>query len=134
MSRRAFPTRFVVCCSLLVPVLLGAQRSASRAQARLEGTVRDSSGAQIPNAGIAVAGEAAPRSVSDDSGAFRILGLAPGRRILVARRFGFRPETLTVDVFDGRTTRADFVLRRAVVQLEAEQVTADSARVFKMGA
>ncbi len=123
-----------MCCSLLVPVLLGAQRGASRAQARLEGTVRDSSGARIPDAGIAVAGEAAPRSVSDDSGAFRIVGLGPGRRTLVARRLGFRPETLTVDVLDGRTTRADFVLRRAVVQLAAEQVTADSASVFKMGA
>lgn len=119
---------------MLAPPFLGAQRGASRAPGRLEGTVRDSSGARIPDAGVAIAGEAAPRSVSDDSGAFHISGLSPKRTTLVARRLGFRPETLTVDVLDGRATRADFVLRRAVVQLDAQEVMADSTPAFKMGA
>jgi hypothetical protein len=117
---------------LLAPTLAGAQRSGSRA--RLEGVVRDSSGARIPDAGVAIAGETATRSVTDDSGAFRISGLSPGRTTLVARRLGFRPETLTVDVLDGRATRADFTLRPAAIQLAGQLVSADSVRDFKMGA
>jgi len=135
MSRRAIPTRFVVSFALLVaPSLLGAQRGASRASGRLDGVVRDSSGARIRDASVAIEGESAPRSVSDDSGAFHIAGIAPGRTTVIARRFGFRPETLTVVVLDGRPTRADFVLRPAIVQLGAQEITADSARSFKMAA
>jgi hypothetical protein len=120
------------CAMLLAPTLVGAQRSESRA--RLEGFVRDSSGVRIPDAGVAIAGEAATRSVSDDSGAFRVSGLSPGRTTFVARRLGFRPETLTVDVLDGRATRADFTLRPAVIQLAGQLVLADSVREFKMAA
>ncbi|HEY2164415.1 MAG TPA: TonB-dependent receptor, partial [Gemmatimonadaceae bacterium] len=115
---------------LLAPTLVGAQRVS---RARLEGFVRDSSGARLRDAGVAIAGEAAPRSVSDDSGAFRISGLSPGRTTFIARRLGFRPETLMVDVLEGRVMRADFTLR-AVVQLPGQVVSADSARDFKMGA
>jgi Carboxypeptidase regulatory-like domain/TonB-dependent Receptor Plug Domain len=133
MSRRAIPTRFVVnCAMLLAPTLAGAQQGARRA--RLDGVVRDSAGVRIRDAGVALAGENAPRSVSDDSGAFHITSLSPGRTTVIARRLGFRPETLTVDVLDGRPTRADFTLRAVAVQLESELVTADSVREFKMGA
>jgi hypothetical protein len=132
MSRRAIPTRFVVYCALLLaPSLLGAQRVS---RARLEGFVRDSSGARLRDAGVAIAGESAPRSVSDDSGSFRISGLSPGRTTFIARRLGFRPETLMVDVLEGHAMRADFTLRRAVVQLGRQLVSADSVRDFKMGA
>ena len=133
MSRRAIPTRFVVYCALLLaPTLVGAQRGSSRA--RLDGIVRDSSGARLRDAGIAIAGEAAPRSVTDDSGSFRISGLAPGRTTFVARHLGFRPETVMVDVLEGHAMRADFTLRRVVVQLAEQLVSADSVRDFKMGA
>jgi len=121
-----------MCAMLFVPSLLGAQQGARGA--RLDGFVRDSAGARIPDAGVALAGENVPRSVSDDSGAFHLTGLSPGRTTLVAKRLGFRPETLTVDIVAGRSTRADFTLRHAVVQLESQTVTADSARAFKMGA
>src|SRR5262245_27256008 len=132
MPRRANPTRLVVnCIMLLAPTLVGAQQGARRA--RVDGVVRDSAGAGIRDAGVAVAGESAPRSVSDDSGAFHITSLSPGRTTFVARRLGFRPETLTVDVLDGRPTRADFTLHAVAVQLASELVTADSARQFKMG-
>ena len=138
MPRRALPTRFVVnCVMLLAPALVGAQRGAARgggvAGSRLEGTVRDSSGARIPDAGISIAGESYPRSVSDDSGAFHF-ATSPGRTTLIVRRLGFRPETLAVVVLDGRTTRADVVLWPAVVRLASQLVNADSGRTFKMGA
>jgi len=133
MSRRAIPTRFVVnCAMMLAPTLLGAQQGARRA--RVDGFVRDSSGIRIPDAGVAVAGERAPRAVSDDSGAFHISGLSSGRTVFVARRFGFRPETVSVELLDSRPTRVDFTLHRAAVQLDSQFVTADSARQFKMGA
>ena len=133
--RRAFPTRFVVVCvALLAPTTLAAQRSALRGTGRVEGVVRDSSGRRVADAALSISGETVPRSVSDDSGAFHFGGVQPGRAEIVAKRLGFRPETLSVNVVDGLATRVDIVLRAAVVQLATALVTADSARTYKMAA
>lgn len=133
--RRAFPSRFVVVCvALLAPGVLAAQPVASRGNGRVEGVVRDSAGRRLRDAGVMISGEASLRSVTDDSGAFHFAGAPVGRIALVAKRIGFWPETLSVDVLDGRPTHVDFVMRTTALILKTEVVNADSARTYKMAA
>lgn len=135
MSRRANPTRFVVGCALLlVPGALHAQRAESGHASRVDGVVRDSSGARIRDATLADLGDGRPLAISDDSGGFHISGLAAGRSTLLVRRLGFAPDTIDVIVFDARPTHLDVVMTAAAVQLAGEAVRADSARSFKMSA
>lgn len=114
--------------------MVGAQRGVARGTGRLEGVVRDSSGARIADATVSGAGDGRPLAISDDSGTYHIDRLPPGRMAFVVRHFGFRPETVTVSVVDARPTRSDFVLTAVVVQLAGTTIEADSARSFKMAA
>jgi Carboxypeptidase regulatory-like domain/TonB-dependent Receptor Plug Domain len=133
MSRRALPTRFVVNCLLtLVPGIVGAQRSAS-GTGRVEGVVRDTAGRRLRSSAVSIAGERNPRTLTDDSGSFRIAGIAPGRAQFIARHIGFLPETLDVVVLEGQPNRVDFVLRSVAV-MTAEVIHADSAHTYKMAA
>jgi hypothetical protein len=134
MSRRAFPTRFVVNCLLvLAPGIAGAQRSTSGA-GRVEGVVRDTADRRLGGVAVSLAGERNPRTITDDSGSFHLAGVVPGRAELIARRFGFRPETLNVVVLQSQPTHVDFALRPAPSPIAAEVINADSAHTYKMTA
>ena len=120
---------------MLAPGVLGAQRSVPHGSSRLEGVVRDSSsGARVSDATVSATKDGRPLAISDDSGAYHVDGLQPGNRAFVVRRLGFRPETVTVSLLDGRPTHTDFMLTASVVQLAGATIEADSARSFKMAA
>lgn len=84
----------------------------------VKGVVRDESGRPLAGARIAAIGRDV-ESESDERGAYHLAGAGSGRTLLVVRRIGFRPETLSVDVPSTGSTVADPVLGRIAIQLDA---------------
>lgn len=130
MSRTRSIFSGVVPALVLCPALVGAQ---SRPGV-VVGSVRDSSGHRLSQTIIRLVGigESVAPVTTDDSGGYRVVGVAPGRAQLFARRIGYAPETLSVVIADGETRRADFVLSTVAVELQGALVTADPTR-GKMG-
>jgi len=122
----------VVPSLLLCPALAIAQ-TRTRTGA-VVGAVRDSAGQRLSQTIIRLVGSSDPISsvTSDDSGSYRLTGILPGPAHLFARRIGYAPETLSVDLVEGETRRVDFVLASVPVELQAALVAADPAR-GKMG-
>jgi TonB family protein len=113
----------------LAPVLLALAALASRASHAqsaqsavwVSGVVTDSSGIPIAGAEVEALGSAV-RVRTGASGAFRIDGIVAGPASIVARRLGFRPETLAVLVVTNGEPIA-FTLRTAPAMLETVAVT-----------
>ena len=80
------------------------------------GTVGDSVGVGIAGAGISVIGMTG-QAYTNSEGAFRLGGVAPGEQRLVARRIGFRPETVTVTLPPDRGLQLQLRLRAAALQI-----------------
>lgn len=87
----------------------------------VSGAVTDSSGVPIAGAEVEALGSAL-RVRTGESGKFRIDGITPGPESVVARRLGFRPETLAVVVVTNGEPVA-FTLATAPAMLEAVAVT-----------
>ena len=114
---------------LLCPVLASAQPGGV-----IAGSVRDSAGQRLNHTIVRLVGLSGRVSpvTTDDSGGYRLSGLAAGSTRVFARRIGFAPETLSIVVVEGQVQRADFVLDVVPVELHAALVRADPAR-GKMG-
>lgn len=93
--------RFLLLIAAAAPVV-GAQSRAS-----LIGSVRDSTGAALPLAQLAI-GES--RAITDTAGRFVFTGLAAGTVSLTVRRLGFAPKNAQVELIDGRTDSLHLVL------------------------
>lgn len=81
----------------------------------------------VPLAGVEVAIPSAQRTVrTDNRGAFRISGLAPGRYVVLVRMPGYVPltDTLTID-FDMEVAK-DYRLTATITALDSVHVTATS--------
>ena len=72
-----------------------------------EGSVRP-----LPNAQVAVSGQAGKGAVTDNNGRFRITGVTGSQVVLTARLLGYRPDSLTVNV--GATTVRFTMAERAL--------------------
>jgi hypothetical protein len=83
------------------------------AVATFAGVVVDSLGKPIVAATVDVPGPARS-AVTDDQGAFRIAGIAPGNQRVVVRRIGFRSIDTTLAFSADRTVQRRFELVRAV--------------------
>jgi TonB family protein len=90
------------------------------------GTVSDSVGVGIAGANLSVIGITG-QVYSTPEGLFRLQGIAPGDQRLVARRIGFRPETLTVSLPPDRGLQIQVRLHAAALQI-APVVIAARAR------
>jgi TonB-dependent SusC/RagA subfamily outer membrane receptor len=62
-------------------------------------------------------------AVSGDAGDFTIVGVPTGPRVIIARRIGFQPTRLTVQVATGQTATADFAMNVSAVNLSEVIVT-----------
>ena len=99
-------------CGLQVAVT-----AALMAQSSISGVVRDSAGAPIAGAQVAIA--AVSRSTeSNGSGAFVLNDVPPGVRLLSVRRIGFTPFSKLVQVREGDVQLGDIVMLRVVTQLD----------------
>lgn len=94
----------------------------SRATATLVGTVRGAAGQPLTETEVRVDGAPAV-SVSDARGRYSLSGLAAGTQTLVARRIGYEPVELSVELRAGKTVERDVQLTR-VVSLDSIRVVA----------
>lgn len=112
-------------CALPHPALA---MGAIAANADVAGTVRDSvTGQPVQGADVALlAGSAiVVGATSDAFGRYTLHDVAPGSYTIVARYVGYRFQRRALVVAPGASTaRADFVLSRAILDLETVQVTA----------
>ena len=73
--------------------------SAAQTTLAIEGTVRDTTGAPVPNAQVEARGTGpVVRGSSDDVGRYRLDGLAAGRYTVAAEFAGFAPASAIVDI------------------------------------
>ncbi len=97
----------------------------------IAGTVTDEAGAVIPGAGVSVrpvSGATGVHATTDQTGQFRIDGLAPGKYQLRVTRSGFQPATKDVEVKPDLIARADTSLSVGSVT-ETVEVTAAASPV-----
>jgi outer membrane receptor protein involved in Fe transport len=119
---------------LLLVVLIGCFGSlplfAQIQNARIEGTVKDSTGAVIPNAKLLIVNtrtQAKLEAESDASGFYFFPSLQPGFYTLVAEAKGFRKETVNnIEVTVGETIRQDLKFEVGTL---SETVTVEASNV-----
>lgn len=88
----------------------------ARGQAVVSGRIADSLGRPI--AGVSVSIPAVARSAETDSnGVYRLREVAPGTRVITARRLGFVPYSRVVNLKEGENAVAEIVLSPIVTSL-----------------
>lgn len=94
--------------SLAVAMLVAAAANVG-AQARLTGTVRDTTGAPIAAVEVSVQG-ISRTATTDRNGAFQLSGIPAGTAQVMLRRVGYAPQTTIMKFVDGDNTLGDVVL------------------------
>jgi carboxypeptidase family protein/TonB-dependent receptor-like protein len=95
-------------------------------RATLTGTVKDSTGAVVPNVTVTITGPQSPTTTkTNNEGTYLALSLVPGRYVVVAEAPGFQKSSQTVVLEIGQKGRVDFTL--GVVGV-SETVTVVEAR------
>lgn len=97
VSKRNRSASFALIAFLTSATILSATPLAAQQQGVITGTVTDSSGVPVLGAVVAVEGSAG-RAFSDERGVFRISSIPPGTHVLRARRLGFAPFEVSVQV------------------------------------
>ena len=105
---------------LLVP---GAAFAQATERGAIGGTIGDSAGMGIADVHISVPGLPV-FGISAANGTFRVTNVAVGSRLVVARRIGFLPETVTVTVVVGRTADGSMRLEATPQHVAPVLVTA----------
>jgi outer membrane receptor protein involved in Fe transport len=93
----------------------------------IRGTVSGSAGEPIASAQIVarnVNTGGTRNAISNDAGAYALVGLTPGTYDVTVRRIGSAPQTRTIVVQIGATQVQDFALAAQAAQLETQVVTA----------
>jgi hypothetical protein len=112
--------------------LLGAQQAAADSARRdslpatLIGRVVDSTGVGLSGAEITLVKSEKYRTITGDSGAFRIAGLPAGTDVFNVRRIGYESASFTAVLKPGRTHRATMTLTASAQPLPTVSV-ADTA-------
>jgi len=120
---------------LAVPACLAAASLAQNARAQaigaIEGTVTVAeTNAPLSDATVSLVGTSRGAR-TDATGKFRIPGLSAGSYQVRAQRIGYTSLTKAVAVTAGQTTTVEFVLREAVLSLDALVVTGTAAESRK---
>ncbi|WP_461415421.1 carboxypeptidase regulatory-like domain-containing protein [Gemmatimonas sp.] len=123
---RFIPLLTVLGLRLFAPVPLPAQGSPTiPGTGTVRGVVNSARGLPIGGAQVrfVVPGRGVTTSVeSDDEGSFTAVGVPKGAGWVVARRIGYRPDSVRVDVTDDEPARATVRLDRIAVELSTVQV------------
>jgi hypothetical protein len=112
----------VLVASLVLTGEVRAQDTAVVAPATLIGTVVDTGHAPLAGAEISVLGAPSLRTLTSDSGTFRLGGLPVGSVVFSVRRLGFEPATFTAQLKAGRTHRATLTLNPSAQRLPVVSV------------
>jgi hypothetical protein len=66
--------------------------------------------------------------ITDSAGRFRLSGLPSGEHVVLMRALGFENDSAVVDIDGNEVSMRDFVLRRQVVSLPEQRVTASEIK------
>src|SRR3954467_14083387 len=123
-----FLTRALAVVGVLTS-LIGVNASAQNTTGTIRGTVTGANGAPITSAQIVarnVASGATRNALSNETGAYALVGLPPGTYDVNVRRIGSSPQSRTIVVQIGATQDQDFTLTPQAAVLETQVVTAAS--------
>ena len=121
-------TRMLAVLGVLAS-LIGGSLVAQTTTGTIRGTVTGPGGAPIPSAQIVarnVSSGATRNTLSNDAGAYALVGLTPGTYNVNIRRIGSAPQSRTIVVQIGATQVQDFTLAAQAAVLETQVVTASS--------
>jgi hypothetical protein len=113
----------------VIAALVGTNAFAQTTTGTIRGTVTGPGGAPIPSAQIVarnVSSGATRTAISNDAGAYTLVGLTPGTYDVNVRRIGSAPQTRQIVVQIGATQVQDFSLAAQAAILETQVVTAAS--------
>jgi hypothetical protein len=123
-SRRRGRVASCVLITLAVAGAAGAQDPArDSVPAVLVGRVTDSAGVGLTGAEVSVLKQDSLRTVTGDSGTFRMTGLPAGTIVFSVRRIGYESATFTAVLHGGRTHRATFSLTATAQRLPLVSVS-----------
>jgi hypothetical protein len=126
-----------VCAGLLLVALIAAEAFAQATEGSLRGYIRDEQGAPMPGVTITAKSTAATRphvAVTDETGAYRLLNVAPGDYTVSAELAGFSTSIReNVSVRAGLNLAIDFTLSVGALA-ESVKVTADNPLLEASGA
>lgn len=122
--RRAGGLAIVLIC---IAGIYDVGNSAPAPAADIIGTVRDSSGAPLPNVRVVLT-ELGREAITRQDGTFVFTGLRPGTYHLSASSLGYAPEHVVITIGrDGASTRINITMRVTPLALSGIQVTASPA-------
>src|SRR6266516_5764402 len=104
----------------------GASLLAQNTTGTIRGTVTGAGGAPIASAQVVarnVSTGATRNALSNDAGAYTLVGLVPGTYNVNVRRIGSSPQTRTIVVQIGATQIQDFTLATQAATLETQVIT-----------
>jgi iron complex outermembrane receptor protein len=128
MSLDLFPLSIRLRCLAVVCALSCLASVATAQTLSLEGTVRDTTGAALPNARVDARSDGPVTTVNaNEAGHYRIDGLAPGRYTVTAAFEGFVPISATVDLGGRPLTAVDLTFANLTMS-ESLTVTAALGR------
>jgi TonB family protein len=117
---------------VLGAALAYSSQAPAQSTGAVSGTVTDSTGIPIVDVEVSAVGSKS-LSYTDDRGEFRLDGLPPGQVTLRARRLGFNPTTLGIDVAQGEAGNHRVSLRLSPIALDLQRVVVHAKRVNYTG-
>jgi hypothetical protein len=109
---------------LALLLLAAGSAAAQETRGGIEGTIKDTTGGALPGATVTIknpATGAVNTAVTDDTGSYRVPGLAPGVYTVTATLSGFKPETIDkVDLGPGQLLRVPLIM--SVAGLAVDEV------------
>src|SRR5687768_13870431 len=102
---------------VVVLLFASAFTSAAESQCSIAGRVlTDSTRAPVPADELIIAGTTRS-ALTDSSGRFVLREVPAGRRLLIARALGFRPDTSEIELFDYESLSREIFLKRRITTL-----------------
>jgi TonB family protein len=135
-ATRFAATAIAAVIGLIAAADAGAQPPAATAPAPssgtggIDGAVRDPTGVGISDAQVSISGMLG-RVATGPDGSFGLRGVLIGRQMLIARRIGFRADSIVVDVTPGGIAEASIALEPLPQQIAP--VVVDGGRVRPTG-
>jgi len=119
--------RYTVSAAVTMLALALVPTHAAAQTGTLVGRIADSAGTAITHAVVHVDG-ATLNALSDANGGYRLTQLAGGMHVIIARAFGFAPESVTVTTVAGETMTRNLTMHASTQRL-AEVVVRESPRM-----
>jgi hypothetical protein len=97
----------------------------------LEGIVRGEGGSVLAGAQVTVVNTATQetaKTVSRQSGEFRVLGLFTGNYTVTVRSIGYKPSVQTVQLIIGQRVRLEFALEKGAAELQANTIVGEKVK------